>query len=336
MHRILVIGVGSIGERHLRCFINTNRAECGICELNNEIRDSISARYKVQESFDSLKNALKNKWDAAVIATPAHTHISIALQLAAAGVSLFIEKPLSTTLKGLKELIELTEESRMVVAVAYIYRAHPGIAAMRQAIQGGRFGRPVQIISASGCNFPFNRPAYRDIYYADRGQGGGAIQDALTHIVNTAEWLVGPIDKLAADAAHQVLDGVEVEDTVNMICRHGDVMGSYSLNQYQDPNEMSITVVCQKGTLRFELHENRWRWITDPTGTWHNEEIPHMERDDWFVIQANTFLDSLEGKSLPLCTLREGCQTLKVNLAALASANEGACWKNVQTMFCTD
>ena len=301
----------------------------GICELNNELRNSISAKYKISDSFDVLQKALKGEWDAAVIATPAHTHIPIALQLAEAGVSLFIEKPLSTTLNGLKNLIDLIEKNGLVVAVAYIYRAHPGISAMRQAIQSGRFGQPVQIISASGHNFPFNRPAYRDIYYANREQGGGAIQDALTHMVNTAEWLVGPIDKLAADAAHQVLDGVEVEDTVNMICRHGSVMGVYSLNQYQYPNEMGITVVCQKGTLRFELHKNRWKWITEPNGIWNIERFPIMERDDWFIIQENSFLDNLEGKSFPLCTIHEGYQTLKVNLAVLASSNEDACWKNV-------
>ncbi len=41
--------------------------------------------------------------------------------------------------------------------------------------------------------------------------GGGAIQDAITHTMNAAEWLVGPIDSLVADARHCVLEGVDVE-----------------------------------------------------------------------------------------------------------------------------
>ncbi len=46
-HRILVVGVGSIGERHARCFINTDRAEVGICEINTELRNTVSAKSTV-------------------------------------------------------------------------------------------------------------------------------------------------------------------------------------------------------------------------------------------------------------------------------------------------
>ena len=51
---------------------------------------------------------------------------------------------------------------------------------------------------------------------------------------------------------HQVLDGVEVEDTVHLLARHGDVLASYCMNQYQAPNETSITVVCERGTAQFQ------------------------------------------------------------------------------------
>jgi predicted dehydrogenase len=47
-----------------------------------------------------------------------------------------------------------------------------------------------------------------------------------------------------------------------------------------------------------------------------------------FVTQANAFLDAVEGKKPVLCTLDEGLQTLKVNLAALASWDEGR-WKDI-------
>ena len=59
-------------------------------------------------------------------------------------------------------------------------------------IRSGRFGEPVQIVATCGQHFPHYRPAYRDTYYRDRRTGGGAVQDALTHIINAGEWLVGP------------------------------------------------------------------------------------------------------------------------------------------------
>ena len=115
------------------------------------------------------------------------------------------------------------EQRRATVAVAYVYRSFPALAAMRGALIGGRLGRPVELVAVGGQHFPTYRPAYRQTYYADRATGGGAIQDALTHVLNLGEWLLGPIDRVVADAAHQLLPDVEVEDTVHLLARHGDV-----------------------------------------------------------------------------------------------------------------
>ncbi len=48
---------------------------------------------------------------------------------------------------------------------------------------------------------------------------GGGNQNALTHLINAGEWLIGPVDRILADAAHQLLPGVDVEDTVHVIAR---------------------------------------------------------------------------------------------------------------------
>jgi predicted dehydrogenase len=209
---------------------------------------------------------------------------------------------------------------------------------MKQAIDAGRFGKPVQIVANGGQYFPFYRPAYRDTYYTRHETGGGAIQDAITHTMNAAEWLVGPIDSLVADAQHCVLEGVDVEDTVHMLTRHGNgrqanlqgssvqvsnVLGSFSLNQHQSVNESSLTVICEDGIARMESHHCRWMSGREPNADWIVESEYKMERDDLFVRQASAFLDQLDGTAEPACTLAEGLQTLKVNLAALESVQTG-------------
>ncbi len=327
-HRVLIVGVGSIGHRHLRCFKETGRAELSLCEPNGDLARQVGELNGVDRVFSNLDATLVNPPDAAVIATPAPLHIPMAIQLAEAGVHLLIEKPLSTSLDGIETLQQVLRANNLRASVAYVHRANPVLQSMRDAIASGRFGRPVEVVATSGSHFPTYRPAYREIYYRNRATGGGAIQDALTHILNAAEWLVGPIDRLAADAAHQVLDGVDVEDTVHMLARHGSVLASYSLNQYQSPNELTITVVCERGTVRWELPQSRWRWMVQPDEPWHDEPFEPLPRDAIFVRQANAFLDLLEGRADPLCSLDEGAQTLRVNLAALASAEQST-WQTV-------
>jgi predicted dehydrogenase len=327
-HRVLIIGAGSIGQRHVRCFQQTGRAQVSLCETNSAVREEVAARYGIGDVFAEFDAALESAFDAAVICTPAHLHVPMATKLAERGAHLLIEKPLSTNVDGVDRLRETVSQRSIVAALAYVYRAHPVLAAMRRAIVEGRFGRPVQLVVVAGQHFPHYRPAYRDIYYNNRATGGGAIQDALTHVINAAEWLIGPITQLAADAAHQVLEGVEVEDTVGVIARHGPVLASYSLNQHQAPNEVTITVVCERGTARFEMHRCRWRWTTAPDEPWHDEAAEPLERDALFVTQAHAFLDAVEGKHAPLCTLDEGLQTLRVNLAILSAADSRA-WQTV-------
>jgi predicted dehydrogenase len=321
---VLVVGVGSIGERHVRCFAATGRAEMAICETNPKLRETVAEKYQVAHCYENLEKALGDGPTAVVICTPANLHIPMALAAARSGAHLFVEKPLSTKPDGLEELQQEIAHRGLIAAVAYVYRAHPVLAAMRAALHSGRFGAPVQIVAVSGQNFPFYRPAYRDIYYRDRATGGGAVQDALTHIVNAGEWLVGRVDRLVADLSHQVLEGVEVEDTVNLLTRHGSVLGCFSLNQHQAANENTITVICERGTVRFEFHENRWRSITAPGGIWEDHAFAVMGRDEWFIRQEQSFLNALDGLAPPLCSLDEAAQTLRVNLGILASAESGA------------
>lgn len=324
MHDILIIGVGSIGERHLRCFQQTGRARLSLCEVNAPLRETIAERYAVEHAYADLDDALAHPHDAAVIATPAPLHVPMARKLAAAGWHLLIEKPLSTSLDGVAELQDAIAKRGVTVAVGYTWRNHPALAAMRAAVQAGRFGKPLEMALVTGQHFPTFRPAYRETYYVRRESGGGAVQDALTHMIDAGQWLLGPIERLAADAAHQALPGVEVEDTVHVIARHGSeqcgqVLASYSLNQHQAPNELTLTLVCSGGTVRCEAHRQRWRWMTEPepAGQWHDEPGGPIERDQLYITQAQAFLDAMENKRRPLCTLDEGLQALHANLAVL-------------------
>ncbi|MSQ95997.1 MAG: Gfo/Idh/MocA family oxidoreductase [Gemmataceae bacterium] len=329
-HEVLIVGVGSIGERHLRCFQATGRAELTLLDINPDLRQGVAERYGITRTFADLDAALGKPPEVAVIATPAPWHVPMATRLAGAGVHLLIEKPLSTNLDGIGSLQAALHARGVTVAVGYVYRCHPLLTLLKKSVTEVRFGQPVELIAVSGQHFPTYRPAYRTTYYTDRATGGGAIQDALTHVVNAGEWLLGPIDHLVADSQHQVLEGVTVEDTVHLLARHGPVLASYSLNQHQAPNEFTLTLVCERGTMQCEFHKHRWRWMTDPGGAWHDEAIPPLERDTLFTLQANAFLDAVEGKASALCSLAEGLQTLRANLAALASV-ESRSWQSLPT-----
>lgn len=329
--QILIIGVGSIGERHLRCFQRTGRCSLTFCEPLDDRRDEVAGRYQVN-GYASWEAAIQEeKVAAAVIASPAPWHIPTARALTDRGIDLLIEKPLSLDTDGVAQLAESIERKRTRVSVGFVYRVLPALQNMRAAVRSGEFGRIVQIQVHSGQHFPFYRPAYREIYYADPAQGGGLIQDMLPHHVNAVEWFAGPATKVVVDASHEVLPGVEVEDTVNLLSRHGDVMASISLNQHQPVSEFVITILCEKGAVRWELEGQRWLSAKENGGDWTEMESFVHERDDYYILQANGFLDLLEGKADPLCPLADGIATLKSTLAILESRKTGR-WETVESL----
>jgi predicted dehydrogenase len=328
-HRVLVVGAGSIGERHLRCFRATGRAVVGFVEVKPELRQDVASRYHGAAAYESLEQALADGYTAAVVATPAPMHVSQATQLADAGLHLLIEKPLSLSLDGIDAMLGAVRARQLTAAVAYVYRAHPILSEMREAVVGGEFGRPLELVAVSGQHFPFYRPAYRDTYYARRETGGGAVQDALTHIINAAQWLVGSAQRVIADADHCLLPGVEVEDTVHVLARHGGVLASYSLNQHQAPNELTISVICQRGTARFEYHTSSWKSVIEPGQQWTVRAEVALERDTLFTQQANAFLDTIERRRPTLCSLEEGMDSVRITTAILKSI-ESRSWCDVK------
>ena len=315
---VLVVGGGSIGERHLRCFQQTGLCRVALCEANEARRREVAERYGV-ERFASVDEAAAQSWHAAVICTPAHLHVAHAEQLAPRTRGLLIEKPLATKVEDAARLQKSL--AGKTVRVAYVFRVHPAVQAVRELVSTGKLGKLLQLTIVGGQHFPTFRPAYREIYYNNRATGGGAIQDAATHMFDLIQHLAGRFDWVFCDAAHQSLEGVTVEDTVNLTGRTagGAVLVSLAENQFMPPNELYVQLNCSQGSAQIRVHEHRYATLRlgEPGWTWSETLI--QERDEMFRRQALAFLDACAGRPDDLCRLDEALHTLRVNVAALAS-----------------
>lgn len=327
MHTVLIIGCGSIGERHLRCFHKTGRATVTGCDANPQLLANIARDYGVPTAADWKLALEQNRFTAAVICTPAHLHVAIATELLNLGLHVLVEKPLSQSLAGLDGLFAAQQRSGRKAAVAYVLHVYPLLSAARDFLLAGSLGPVLHATCTSGQNFPSLRPAhaahYSKTYYRDRQTGGGAIQDALTHTANWFESILGPTDSVMCDCSHQSLPDVTVEDTVNISARNGPALVNYTLNQFQAPNETTYQFNTAQGSVKIELHHRRWGYFRLGDKDWTWTEVPALDRDVPFIEQANRFLDLIEGKPLRLCSLEAAAQTLRFNLAALASSETG-------------
>ena len=328
---ILIIGAGSIGERHIRCFLKTNLARVSVCDVDKSTLDRIKSTYSLSKTYADFNEAISEKPTAVIIATPAHLHIPIAIEAAKSGCHLLIEKPISTNPEGIETLQSLVSEKNLIAIVGYTLRHYPFVYNIKKRLETGDWGEPLHLNLYSGQHFPLYRPAYNKIYYNSHETGGGAIQDGLTHFLDMAQWWLGPITNLTADFEHVSLKGVVVEDTVSILARHGKIMAAYHLNQHQFPNESVITMVCEKATVRLNLFDNQLRIMDSPDGNWQNEKEVSFDRDDAFIAQASEFINLIKGYSSDIpCSIEDAKHTLNCQMSILSDGKESIKWKKIK------
>lgn len=127
--RVALVGCGRISQiMHLPHLVELPDFElAALCDISETRRQVLANRYNVAETFEGVDELLRSSTevDAAVIATPSHTHVDVAAPLIEAGVHLFMEKPLATTPADGRRLVSLADESDSVCMIGYMKRFEP-------------------------------------------------------------------------------------------------------------------------------------------------------------------------------------------------------------------
>ena len=74
MHDILVIGAGSIGERHIRCFLRTGRTKVSVCEMDRALLGRMENDYDLSQTYENLSDSLSSKPKAVAVS---YTHLTL-------------------------------------------------------------------------------------------------------------------------------------------------------------------------------------------------------------------------------------------------------------------
>ena len=323
MHNILVVGGGSIGQRHVRCLLASKRAEVSLCEVNADLLEQVSAGYPLKETFTDLGGGDLSKVDGVVICTPANLHVQQARKVVAAGVNLFCEKPLTVRDEGVKELLQEIQETGVVAGVGFTWRYVSGIREMHQQLESGVIGQLKHVGIRVGQHFPHFRPAYAEVYFASIENGGGAILDAASHQINLAQMFSGRVSSVLAMYGNSGLLKVEVEDTVDTLLLFADGgWGNIHVNLWQRPTEALVTLTGSKGSLRYVYERDAVGLCCETNGEWQEKQFKN-ERDDHYIAEANNFFNAIEGSEEVLCSVEEAYHTSKVCWAIRKSFDEG-------------
>jgi predicted dehydrogenase len=102
--RILIVGLGSIGKRHLKLareLVPTADIRVLRHQHTNEVPEYSNG------CFFNIEDAINFCPQVAAIASPASLHVEVAQRLAELGTHLLVEKPLSSSVDGVASLLQV-------------------------------------------------------------------------------------------------------------------------------------------------------------------------------------------------------------------------------------
>ena len=185
--------------------------------------------------------------DAVVVCTPTATHAEVACDVLAAGVPLYLEKPVATTLDDAERVVEAWRAAGVPAMLGFNYRLNPLYAEVAQRVREGEVGAVIAMRTV------FSTRDGGAGWRGRRDHGGGVLLDLAAHHVDLARYvLTDEVMEVSARLASRQTD----DDTVTLDLRTAGgaaVQTFCSLSAVEDDR---IEVVGEDGVLRASRYES--------------------------------------------------------------------------------
>ncbi len=307
--KILVVGCGSIGKRHIRNLLSVNAGEIIACDINDKKLNEVKEEFSIK-AFSDVEEALSiNKYTAAFICTPPSYHVVQALKFLEQDIHCFIEKPLSSNLEGIDDLINMADSKQRTVVIGYNIRFSPQLRKIKKLIDNDVIGNIFSLRASSGYYLPYWRPNedYRKGYGSKEEQGGGIVLDA-SHEIDYIRYLLGEVEEVSAVCKKISHLEIDTEDFAEITMHHRN--GAYSqihLDYLQTNYRRSCEVIGEKGMLVWDINERvlKQYGMKDKEYQIHYEGL-NANVNDLYLEEVRHFFRCIKGEEEPLVSINEG------------------------------
>jgi len=324
--RLGVIGAGTWGRNHVRTVAGLADGELtAVCDTRESVREGMARQYP--EAFvTGDADALLERVEAVVIASPAATHADYARRAIVRGTPCLVEKPFALRVADAEAVAEAALARNVPVLVGHLLVFHPAVDALRALIAGGELGR---VLYMYGLRVNLGQVR------ADEN----ALWSFGPHDVSVALHLLGeaPV-RVTAQGSCYLQPGVEDVVFLHMAFASGTV--AHIQLSWLDPHkERKLTVVGDKKMVVFDDMEPREKLriydkgVTRPPDyvSW-GESLAIREGDIFIPKIANVeplaaelahFVRVVRGAEAPRAGAAEGVRVVRVLDAATRSLAGG-------------
>lgn len=328
IRRILIVGHGSIGSRHLR-IVRSSLPDADIRVLRHQPCSKVPEF--ADGCFSSIGEALAFSPEIAILANPAIFHMEIATPLAEIGCHLLIEKPISDRPDDVPALIATANARNAIVQVGYNLRFIPSLVFFRELVHARHIGRVLSIRCEVGQYLPSWRPGtdYRTGVSARSELGGGVLLE-LSHELDYLRWIFGNVLWLSAWVGKQSSLEIDVEDTAHLILAHVGFepderpITNLSMDFIRHDTTRRCLAIGENGSLRWDATTGKVEFFSAGGSKWSTLFECHLQdRDESYRLQWEHFYGCATQIQSPLVNGGDGLETLKLVSSAQQSSEMG-------------
>jgi len=250
--KFILIGCGRIGKRHAEHILN-NGSLLAVCDIDKE-KAQTAAKENGCNHYYSIEDILLHEKEAQIasICTPNGLHAEHTIESLQAGLHVLCEKPMALSVHDCGEMIKAAENANRRLFIVKQNRFNPPVAAVKKAIDEGRFGKILSI--QLSCFWNRNEDYYKNSWKGTKSLDGGTLFTQFSHFVDLLYWMIGDIKKVYAftgNLGHKNI--IEFEDTGVIACEfYNGALGTinYTVNSYKKNMEGSLTIFGDKGTVK--------------------------------------------------------------------------------------
>jgi len=285
-----------------------------------EKRTAFAAKYRCRE-LPSYEAVLKDPEVEGVLLTTPHTlHAAQVMAAAEAGKHVFVEKPFTLSVADGRRATEACRRAGVILAIGHGRRRQPANRALKAMIEAGALGRVVQIEGnvSSNSGFAMKPGGWRT---DPRETPAGAMTGLGIHHVDTFQYLLGPITRVAAFSCRQVLTGVEIHDTSGILFDFASGALGYLGTGFVVANRTNLLAAHGTEAQAFTEAEGS-RLFLQKKGESARSPIP-VQPVDWIADELAEFARCVRESARPEVGGDEGTANVAVLEAIVESVKTG-------------
>ena len=311
-----LIGLGMMGRHHARVLASLPGVDfVAVSDPAGDLSNVAQGRTVVKTVAELINIGV----DYAVVAVPTIYHLEVCLELAASGIHVLVEKPLTPDLSSSLVLTKAFADAGLVGAVGHIERYNPALQEAQRRLE--QLGSLYQVVTRRQGPFPAR---IADV---------GVVKDLATHDIDLTAWITG--QRYTSVSARTALrTGRQHEDLVAVVGTLEDGTITNHLVNWLSPLKERVTILTGAlgafvvDTLNADLTffangtvTSQWGEMAQFRGVSEGDVIRYaISKHEPLRMEHENFRDAVLGKQAKIVTMEQGLTTIRVAEAIIKSA----------------